>query len=112
MKYNQRNNFTAIKNILGRGGRVAIIHIATYIPEDIAEIRSTSDMLGMMTVQGDYPVATTTLPCNYIHIKFLLLFIIYYTSIDGPSAGISAMARRRRRFGESALTTVFYQKHF
>ena len=36
---------------------------------------------------------------------------ILITSIDAK-AGISAMARRRRRFGKSALTTVFYRTHF
>ena len=41
----------------------------------------------------------------------------YYSNIvykhgSPPKAGFSATAPHRRRFGESALTPVFYRKHF
>ena len=51
----------------------------------------------------------TMLPIN-INVSYMMCCSMRIDIANLP--GFSATARRRQRFGESALTPVFYQEHF
>ena len=65
------------------------VRLQSYIPQGAAIIKACAT------------AAPACVVCPFLPSPFAL-----------RTAGFSAMARRRQRFGESALTPVFYRKHF